>query len=450
MIGAMQPAIGWLGGRHAHMTHQNPLISVCAPMAKIYDAEMQYLNVAFAKNIGLNGQGAVESFESDRCTREAAGLRPLLIYSITAPCYSVRARLLVDAAAPIAISQFLARAWSPAHGVGMPLHLEMEEALIQSDKGFVAWCQSQGVTCDGAGSVKSLRALARSAQDLASTITFTAHDRRCKVASSLEAANASLHYYDKRAISSAWGKNTSMVQMTFEAWIGRGQPFFDGTGTIDDWNADGVREKERRVSMRPLVSRDPDDDECDVDCIKEIVEMWPGGRRVFLREASVTARDFDYWASGKGHLFDEELHEVLRKSGAKRRGVFHRYRLCGGNLLVARTAKGTRAVCDEIAGGDDVEFAFEILAPEGKNLAMRVLVFGLEGGDTTLILFPRDGGDLEAILDQRSIINVAEPRPASEGVWEDLSTIVQNFDDYDIPEAVGWGFGVDHRSWLTS
>lgn len=63
-------------------------------MAKIYDAEMQYLNVAYAKDVGLNKRRGVATFESDCITREDAGLRPLLVYSVVAPCYSVWARML--------------------------------------------------------------------------------------------------------------------------------------------------------------------------------------------------------------------------------------------------------------------------------------------------------------------------------------------------------------------
>jgi hypothetical protein len=61
-------------------------------MAKIYDAEMQYLHVAIAKEIGINSHGGVESYDSDTISRETAGLKPLLIYSMTAPCYGVKAR----------------------------------------------------------------------------------------------------------------------------------------------------------------------------------------------------------------------------------------------------------------------------------------------------------------------------------------------------------------------
>ena len=80
-------------------------------MAKIYDAEMQYLHVAIAKDIGINSRGGVEAFDSDAISRETAGLKPLLIYSLTAPCYGVKARQLVDVKSPRISEPIRSRGW---------------------------------------------------------------------------------------------------------------------------------------------------------------------------------------------------------------------------------------------------------------------------------------------------------------------------------------------------
>ena len=158
-------------------------------MAKIYDAEMQYLHVAIAKDIGINSRGGVEAFDSDAISRETAGLKPLLIYSLTAPCYGVKARQLVDAAVPISITQFLAQAWTAAHRLGMPQRIEMEDGLLKSDRGFKEWARAQGVSCEPPLSVKALRAFSRSAQDLRWAITFAQPDWHARGAPSIDAAN---------------------------------------------------------------------------------------------------------------------------------------------------------------------------------------------------------------------------------------------------------------------
>lgn len=420
-------------------------------MAKIHNAEMQYLTVAFAKSVGKAADGSVETFDSNSCSREEAGLRPLLIYSITAPYYGVRARMLVDAAFPAPITEFLATAWSCAHGIGMPQTLEMEAALLQADTGFVSWCRDHGVLCEPAQSEKSMRALARSAQELAWPITFRAGER-CKKASSLAAANSSLRNHDVFAIERAGARNTSMVQMTFEAWLGRGQPFLKGKGVADDWAIDRLKEKPRQLPLPRRIDRDPDSEEygCEVPGLKEIIEMWPGGRRAFFRGTGVTARDFDYWAVGRGHLFPQEAHDVKWKAGAREK-VFPRcWVLRGGNLLVGRTAKGTLTVWKELLCEDDLQYAFEALAPAGMQFAMRVLIMGMAGGKATLILLPRDGGPLEALVDGRSLPCLGEPRQASVDAFEDLLTVVEHCEDYEKPEQIGWEFGDVHRSWLLS
>lgn len=420
-------------------------------MSKIYDAEMQYLNVAFAKDVGLNAGGCVEVFESDRITREDAGLRPLLIYSITAPCYGVKARLLVDAAAPISISEFLSKAWSAPHCIGMPQSLEMESVIFNNDQGFVAWCQAQGVECKPAVSVKSLRALARSAQRLRLALSFKHLDSTSNAATPLAVANESLHYYDHISIALSFGYRKSFEQMTFDAWLARGQPFLDGDFKSNDWNAESLIEPVKALPKPQFVALQNDEDApLHVHGLKELVAMWPGGRRAFFSDLETTARDFDHWISGRAHLPRRAMFELLDKAGAAFDDRFDGYIIKGGQVLIGKTPKGVDLVYSEISNGGDLEYAFEILPPTGKTLPMRSLVFGAWGGRTTLILIPQESKNLGKLLDSRSLINQTAPRTATPAVMTTLCQIIAHCDQLESPKDIGFKFGQEHMSWLTS
>ncbi len=420
-------------------------------MAKIYDAEMQYLHVAIAKEIGINSQGGVESYDSDTISRETAGLKPVLIYSITAPCYGVKVRQLVDAAAPIAITQFLALAWATVHRLGMPQRVEMEEGLLKSDRGFKEWARALGVVCEPPLSVKALRSFSRSAQELRWAITFSEPDWREGGAPSIEAANGSLHYYDTFMMQIYGGHNTSMVDHTFRTWATRGQPFFSGSGIYDDWSSEYIVEKPKALPKPHLaVQRDYGDEALYVHGLKELVAMWPGGRRAFFRGLDTTAQDFDHWVSGRAHLPSHELTTLLTKAGAIYEHRFGGYTLTGGNLLIAKTAKDVDIVYTEVSNGGDLLFAFEILPPQGYKLGMRTLVFAAWGKKATLILFPSDSGSLASPLDKRSLVNLGSARLAPEAVIETLDWIIEHQDVFEHPQEVGWAFGKQHRDWLIS
>ena len=174
--------------------------------------------------------------------------------------------------------------------------------------------------------------------------------------------------------------------------------------------------------------------------------MWPGGRRAFFKDIDVCAADFDHWAASRAHLPRHTLWAILTKVGSHtpREGS---YALSGGNLLVARTPKALHAVFDELSHGGDLQYAFEITAPAGQEIAARVLVFAAWGGMTNLILFPRDGKK-ELLLDGLDLITRKQPRRASPEVWEHISWILENCERFERPQNVAMEFGDRHRAWL--
>jgi hypothetical protein len=427
-----------------------PQPSSRASMTKIYDAEMQYLSVAIAKDVGLDTRGGVVPFESDRISRECAGLKALLVYSIVAPCYSVMARMLVDASEPIPISQFLSQAWSSKRGLGMPQRLEMEAALLSGDRGFVEWAQLHGIACSPAVSAKAHSAFARSAQDLRWSINWPSFDTDGKPAPALAATNHSLFDHDTFVMAISSGYRKSMDHLTFSAWITRGQTFCNETFKRDDWNPACLVEKPKSIPKTQVAALRSDESEpFYVHGLKELVAMWPGGRRAFFRGMHLTARDFDHWVSGRAHLTRQTQSEVMAKAGVIYDRQCDAYILGGGNLLQARTAKDAECVYIELSHGGDLEYAFEALSPPGKELPVRVLVFAAWMGPANLIFLPRDGGRAESLMDDPTLINLTPARKAPGEVWDTLSWIFEHREMFDNPKVVGMEFGLRHRHWLT-
>lgn len=68
----------------------------------------------------------------------------------------------------------------------------------------------------------------------------------------------------------------------------------------------------------------------------------------------------------------------------------------------------------------------------------------------TLILFPRDGGALEAPLDNHSLINLSSARQAPQDVIESLNWIIAHREGFVNPQEVGEVFGNQHIAWLAS
>lgn len=420
-------------------------------MSKIYDAEMQYLNVSFAKEVGLNRRGGVATFESDRISRESAGLKPLLVYSIVAPCYSVMARMLVDATTPIPISQFLSQAWSSEYRLAMPQRLETEAALLASDHGFVNWAQSQGVACSPAVSSKALRAFARSAQNLQWAITWSALDNGDKPAPRLEMANQSLFNYDTFPITISSAFRKSMDHLTFDAWIARERRFFKGSWAADDWNPACMVENPKTVPKPHLavLRSNEEDGPLYIPGLKELVTMWPGGRRAFFQDLHGTAGDFDHWVAGRAQLPIDAIMEVLAKADAFIDPRHGEYVLGGGQLLVARTAKDVDCVYTQLSHGGDVEFSFEVVSPPGEEIPMRVLVFASCGDQTNLILFPKIDG-AASLLDALDLINQTRARQAPSDVWETIKWIAKHYEKFDNPQSVAKEFGIRHGGWLSA
>ena len=95
-----------------------------------------------------------------------------------------------------------------------------------------------------------------------------------------------------------------------------------------------------------------------------------------------------------------------------------------------------------------MEYAFEILAPAGKELPHRVLVFAAWGGFTNMVLIPRDGGKLERLLDHQTLINQGSSRNAPGDVWAAVVAIYEQRESFAEPQKVGLAFGGQFGKWL--
>ena len=419
---------------------------------KVYDSELQYLTVAFAKRIGLGPSGSIGKFDDLSSSHAEAGLSPLLVYSLVAPAYSIYLRLLVDPQNPVPLSEFLNDAWSSHSEFGMPLTLEVKARLLGADRGFADWVRQQGIILKPATPTKSIDAFERVSRDVLTAAAWPvgpSRSRQRNLPRSLEECNLGMRAHDIFCASIASQIQYSMDRLTFEVWRQRDKCYCTSRPIPSDWDSSAIESKE---SIRPRLEYrvSPDEGEVmplDIEGIKDLVDMWPGGSKEFFKGLSVAKRDFDFWASGRAHLASSEFSEVVHRAAASYHSDFDYWVLGSGYLLEASNGRQVEALYNVLSHGGDLDYAFELIGPSGELPPMRIAIFAPCDGFTNLMLFER-GGRAEQVLDRGRLINFGTPVRATAAVWEGVLTIIANRERFKSPSSVGRNFFAMHGEWL--
>lgn len=411
---------------------------------KIYDADLQLLTIAYAKDIGLDESGYVEEFNSDVVSHADVGLAPILVYSVVAPAYSVFARKLVDPRDPLSISAFLAWAWSLQSALSMPNRLEVKQRLIEADRGYLEWLDACEITISTPSSVKSLTAFERVSLDVRFAVQWRDVQRKDQ-SRSLEMANHAIREYDVFCASQA--QRYSMDQITYEAWQGRDRRYFNGTCLNDDWEMRVIPEvaTERAPEMGmpgvgdlvPVLST----------CLNELVDMWPGGRKPLFKQLGITQKEFKLWTQGRRDLTQSVRSRLFHKLNFIHDPQAEEWELGGGYLLVASKPRATSKVYDDLAHGGDHRFSVELLGPQGEMASHRFLIFQSWSGDANIILFKR-GGPEEKCLTGSRLINFGGAVYSTPEVWASVNEVVETCDRLQAPEVVATLFAEMHEDWL--
>lgn len=409
----------------------------------IYDAETQYLTIAFAKAVGLDRQGCVVPFDPREWKRRDLQLAPLLVYSAVAPAYSQQVRMLVDPRKPVAVSRFLALAWSAKTLLGLPLTLQTKATLLSADKGYASWVKALGVDLIQAAAIKRINAFERTSLDVAFSSQW-GHQGAPEECRPLDQANAAILAHDMfRAEIGA--QRYSLEDHTYRAWLGRPKRFFDGPALDHDWDAAAIEERPIRGPKPDLAAHG--EEVMIVPGLEDVADMWPGGRRILLKDLEITARDFDFWLAGRAHLPAAGSARLEALLGITYLPVFDEWQMAGGHLLVATTVKQVKRAYDELSHGGDLRFSFEILGPAGEVPGMRCLVFASCGGFTNIVLFER-GSTVEAALSGHCLINLQAPVRAPLGVWDTVTAIIRDWREFETPGEMGIAFEAKHSRWL--
>lgn len=412
---------------------------------KIYDAETQFLTIAYAKDVGLDRQHRVVAFDADEDCLKEAGLTALLVYSVVAPAYSFYSRMLVDASSPVSISSFLAMAWSKNAGLGMPYLLEVKQQVLSADRGYATWIRSHGVELAPTSSIKSITAFERSSLD----VQFAAEwggERHRDSPRKLDRANAAIQEYD--IFSTLVGPRKSMEQHTFDAWNARERRFVVGNSLETDWDAAALVEKVRQRPSAELIVRAGDEPAIFVDGIKEVSAMWPGGRRAFFGGLTLGRQEFDFWVAGRANLHQSDFAQIRDLANIDYRHEYEEWELGGGYLLMATTSGNVTSAYNTLSHGGDLRFSFEVLGPTGELPALRFLVFESWGGIANIVLFER-GSPAERALNERKLINLQDAVHAPPDIWETVTTIVEHREQFKEPGKIGATFSAMHDTWLT-
>ncbi|EHL24821.1 hypothetical protein KYG_00867 [Acidovorax sp. NO-1] len=378
---------------------------------KIYDAELQYLLIEQARNVGLDPKYRLALYESSAGSMQSQQLRPVLVYSIVVPAFRCQTRLLVDAAAPISVSHFLAQAWGLKRVLGMPLRLEMKPGLLASDRGFVQWAKSIGVQCEPPTQAKALAAYSTSTLDVAYA-ALAGRGTGESLPQSLLDANAALVAFDTKTIENmAAGIRPGMKQADltmFKHWLHRGQGYLHEQPSVHaDWDADAVVVRSAPAKRRAFVK--PVWLDSEAPAVKAIMSMWPSGANAFCEEVGVTQSELQSWLSVQGPIGEDEYESIcemlyLGDDDDTRPTL----RPEGGCLLVADTEENVACVYNTMTDQGNVAFCFEAVSPTTNFDGYRVLLFLPDLGELTIILFKK-GGIAESALSRNVLNNFQGP-----------------------------------------
>lgn len=416
--------------------------------------ETQLLTIGVAKNVGLDCHGQVRELDWQFDAIEAAGLRPLWVYSVVVPAYRQYRRLLVDPQRPESISSFLRSVWSADQAMGMPRVMHASSTLLASDRGFARWLEALGIRIETPASVKQIAAVERVAADAAFGATFvyrTGSDVP-PVDWSIKSANASLKYYDRFSETDC-SRLTSMEQMTFRAWDSRTMRFCEEPALNEDWDATAIRPRSEPKRPAPGLAVDTDDvaenQPVYIHGVKEIVAQWLGGSGSLLKSIGLKRDEFSFWTDGRAHLPVGGFGALAAALNIEYRFDLEDFEVRGGCILKGSTRAAARTAFEVISHGGDLEFGFEILSPGGEVPPMRFFVFKAWGGEATIMLFDRAGPAVRALETDFGAL-LSRPRRADERVWSDVLRIVEQQAEIPSPPRVVAEFARDHQDWLES
>lgn len=414
--------------------------------AKIYNAEMQYLTIAYAKDVGLDNLNRVVWFDHRSLTHHDAGLAPLLVYSVVAPAFKVYIRKLVDTRKPISISEFLSYAWSDNLALGAPLSLEVKKDLLKADSGYCDWLNGVGVQVLATSSIKSIVAFERSSLD----VWFGVHwaiefDRDYDKSVELNVANDGLSSYD--VFSANHASRFSMEQLHFDAWRKQEKRFIAKAAIADDWDTGVVVKKERAMPNPELALDVTELPLLHVEGLKELVAMWPGGRREFFRDLNAKAKDFDFWVAGRSDISEDDFEEIKRRAVINYSDRIDDWVLGGSYLLEARTRKQAIEIYELLSHGGEVHASYEIVGPDGELSSHRFLYLATNIDGLHIILFER-GKPVENSLSEKHLFCFSGAVRAPMHVWESVKYIVDKRANFLNPAILGSVFYAEHREWL--
>ncbi|CAN7637147.1 hypothetical protein LJR129_004912 [Acidovorax sp. LjRoot129] len=419
--------------------------------AKIYDAEMQYLLIEQARNVGLDPKKRVTPYDSIAAEVDP-GLTPLLVYSIVVPAFRCQIRMLVDAAAPISVSEFLNQAWGINRMLGMPQRLEMKPWLLESDRGFVGWAQEIDVQCGPVQHTKAIAAYSSSILDVA----FAALDGRGRGESlpqPLSDANDALAAFDNRAIEvMVKGMRPGMKQADlsmFSHWLHRGQGYLHEHHTVEaDWDSTAlvlkISPQKQRAFAEPVWL------DHEAPALEAIIAMWPSGSKVFCEEVGVTPADMKAWLALEAPIGEEEYQTLVGMLPVRdEEGPEVFFDADGGCLLVAGTVGHATTAYNALTGNGEVGFCFEAVSPTTDFQGFRVLLFLPESGDLTIMLFKK-GGKAEPALSRSELVNFQGPIAVPADMATALDVLVRDRATVADPGHAGCAFWDEFDEWLTT
>jgi len=377
------------------------------------------------------------------------GLRPMLLYGVTAAGTSIKRLSLSPLEQPQPFSAVLEEAWRSAPGLkGKPDSVKVNRFIADACPRLAKALETVGtrlVVADAQD--KRLPSSLRTAQQEALWSGFVSYNRaRIETVDAFN--NECLENHKLRLEHNFWKTGNAVQSAHTEQWlelphqplitsIPDSGPWLPGPW-LSSWQAALPPSPQRRWHVEengaawllegaPDSDYDNDDDDYDADAFdylpetaKVLIACWPGKLGEIAAEIGTTQRELQWFLSRRATIPVDSQQRLISLLGLKYRDEYDQFEPRDSLVLAASSLKATIAAYDTISHGGDLSLAFEVVPEDGAaDPSWRYVVIQSFSGVPTFIMFAR-GSAVAEKLNASNFINYQGLQPIKKAVYRDL------------------------------
>lgn len=155
------------------------------------------------------------------------------------------------------------------------------------------------------------------------------------------------------------------------------------------------------------------------DCLKPLIECWPGGINEVAGIIRMSRRRLEAFLTGRGELTQDEMEGLLYFFQAERDDEGH-FEALGSYFLQAKKVVNVTASYNALSHGGDLQFGAEILPLcAAEDQSWRYVIVWPYEGRASVFMFPR-GNKVTTLLEAgaRRLVNLGEPAAVDNALYQ--------------------------------